>query len=315
MTGAGGYSASWIVKLLLSKGYVVHGTVRDPGDKKNAHLKKLENSENLKLFKADILDYEALSAAVAGCEGVFHAACPVLLLEVPDPEVDMIRPAVEGTLNVLKACSQAKVRRVVLVSSLATVIVNPNYPPHQVFDEGCCSDKEFCRSREYWYELAKNITEEKAGEYSKSSGLDVVTICPSFNLGPLLQETLNETSLVFIAFCEGKRLHGLNNHILHLVDVRDVANASLLIYERPEASGRYICCPYVITPSDFYDICRKLYPSIEFPDCASEEMPYNEVTSGKLERLGWEYQRLEETIKDTIEDLVSKGALVLKAKV
>ncbi|KAK9928484.1 hypothetical protein M0R45_025617 [Rubus argutus] len=70
VTGAGGFVASWVVKLLLSQGYIVHGTVRDPCDEKNA-------TENLQLFKADLLEFEGLVAAISGCTGVFHVACPV----------------------------------------------------------------------------------------------------------------------------------------------------------------------------------------------------------------------------------------------
>ncbi|KAF5183937.1 Cinnamoyl-coa reductase, partial [Thalictrum thalictroides] len=71
VTGGGGYQASWLVKLLLSKGYMVHATVRDPDDVKNAHLKTLENAaENLQLFKAELLDYDSLFAAIKGCVGV-----------------------------------------------------------------------------------------------------------------------------------------------------------------------------------------------------------------------------------------------------
>ncbi|KAJ0838596.1 putative cinnamoyl-CoA reductase [Helianthus annuus] len=93
VTGAGGYIGSWVVKLLLSKGYMVHGTVRDPCDEtKNGHLKKLENAEErLHLFKADLLDFESLCAAFVDCSGVIHVASPVLLLaasgnHVPNPE-------------------------------------------------------------------------------------------------------------------------------------------------------------------------------------------------------------------------------------
>ncbi|KAK9215441.1 hypothetical protein WN944_007446 [Citrus x changshan-huyou] len=65
VTGAGGYLASWVVKLLLSKDYFVRGTVREPSDEKNTHLYKLEKaSENLKLFKADLLDYDSVKSAV-----------------------------------------------------------------------------------------------------------------------------------------------------------------------------------------------------------------------------------------------------------
>ncbi|CAN6224941.1 unnamed protein product [Urochloa humidicola] len=107
VTGAGGFIASWLVKLLLSRGYVVHATVRDTGDPKNAHLGHLEGGpESLRLFKADVLGRDALSAAVAGCEGVFHVASPVPAEKVADPESEVLAPAVKGTLNVLQTCSE-----------------------------------------------------------------------------------------------------------------------------------------------------------------------------------------------------------------
>ncbi|KAF5955855.1 hypothetical protein HYC85_008711 [Camellia sinensis] len=154
VTGAGGYVASWLVKLLLSNGYSIHGTVRDPHDEKNSHFKKLEKaSEKLKLFKVDLLDYNSLSAAITGCVGVFHVASPVppaacqirrqeyLVIEL----VQLIEPAVKGTLNVLKACSEANVKRVVVVSAGAAVFLNPEWPKGQVKDESCWSDAEYCR--------------------------------------------------------------------------------------------------------------------------------------------------------------------------
>ncbi|KAM0838265.1 hypothetical protein ACQ4PT_061096 [Festuca glaucescens] len=87
VTGGGGYIASWLVKLLLSRGYAVHATVRDPCDPKNAHLTQLDGAaEGLRLFKADVLDRAALAAAVEGCEGVFHVASPVPADKIVDPQ-------------------------------------------------------------------------------------------------------------------------------------------------------------------------------------------------------------------------------------
>ncbi|TQD73810.1 hypothetical protein C1H46_040647 [Malus baccata] len=88
VTGAGGFTASWVVNLLLSRDYVVHGTVRQPGDSKYAYLNKLEKaSVNLKLFKADLMDYDSLLLAIEGCSGVFHVASPVPnSLNDSDPE-------------------------------------------------------------------------------------------------------------------------------------------------------------------------------------------------------------------------------------
>ncbi len=61
-------------------------------------------------------------------------------------KVELIEPAVKGTLNVLKACLEAKVKRVVVVSSVAALIMNPSWPKGQVMDETCWSDQEYCRN-------------------------------------------------------------------------------------------------------------------------------------------------------------------------
>ena len=61
-------------------------------------------------------------------------------------QVEVLEPAVKGTLNVLKACTEAKVRRVVVVSSVAAVSMNPRWPEDKVKDETCWSDKEYCRA-------------------------------------------------------------------------------------------------------------------------------------------------------------------------
>ncbi|TKW33866.1 hypothetical protein SEVIR_2G267300v4 [Setaria viridis] len=192
VTGAGGYIASWLVKLLLSRGYAVHATVRDPCDPKNAHLGRLEGaSENLRLLKADVLDHGALAAAVAGCRGVFHVACPVPTDKVVDPESEVLAPAVQGTVNILQACSANNVRKVVVVSSTAAVHFNPKWPRDRPKDEECWSDIDFCKENEDWYMVAKVVAEKTALEYAEQSGLNVVTVCPTMALGPLLRPVVN----------------------------------------------------------------------------------------------------------------------------
>jgi nucleoside-diphosphate-sugar epimerase len=63
-------------------------------------------------------------------------------------QADLIAPAVTGTSNVLKACSEAKVKRVVVVSSVSAVMVNPSWPEGKAMDEDCWSDVEYCRTTE-----------------------------------------------------------------------------------------------------------------------------------------------------------------------
>ncbi|XP_042448086.1 cinnamoyl-CoA reductase 1-like [Zingiber officinale] len=308
VTGAGGFIASWLVKLLLSKGYVVHGTIRDPTDPKNAHLKELHPTatENLHLFKVDLLDYESVASAIEGCEGVFHLASPVPSIRVPNPEVDVIEPAVTGTLNVLKACSEAKVQRLVVVSSVAAVVVSPD-AMDKISDEGAWSDAEYCRKTENWYCLSKTLAEHEALNYGEKHGLDVVTVCPAYVIGPLLQPTLNASSMVLINMLNGTH-NSMDNILYYFVDVRDVADALFLVYEKPEASGRYICGPCEVKLSDLIHMLRSLYPNYKYPEKFTEAKGFT-LHSEKLEKLGWRYRTLKESLIDSIEFYRNAGLI------
>ncbi|KAK9155801.1 hypothetical protein Sjap_003281 [Stephania japonica] len=278
VTGAGGYQASWLVKLLLLRGYKVHGTVRDLSNEKNAHLKTLENAaENLQLFKADLLDFDGLLKAIDGCSSVFHVACHVPSTTLQNPEVEMIRPALEGTCNVLKARSIAKVKRVVMVSSI------PHWPKDQVMDEKCWSEKEFCKTCEIegfswinWYSYAKTEAEFQAFEYAKAHGLDLVSVCLSLIIGPLLQPKMNTGTLLLLNFTRDG-VEAAENNDWMAMDVRDVAEALLLVYKKPEALGRIL---------EQGVICK--------------------FSSEKLQKLGWRYRALETSIVDSIEDFYEK---------
>ncbi|EEE69966.1 hypothetical protein OsJ_29856 [Oryza sativa Japonica Group] len=154
VTGAGGFIGSWLVNLLLSCGYFFHGTVRNPDDPKNAFLKQLENAtENLQLFKADVLDGGSLTAAFAGCEGVFHPATPK----------EMMAPAVKGTRNMLEACSAAGVQKLVVVSSIAAVFFNPSWPHDRPKDETSWSDKKLCMETELLINLIERCYSTAVG--------------------------------------------------------------------------------------------------------------------------------------------------------
>ncbi|KAM5573985.1 cinnamoyl-CoA reductase 1 [Rosa sericea] len=312
VTGAGGFAASWIVKLLLSNNYVVHGTVRQPGDSKYDHLNNLERSpENLKLFKADLLDYESLRLAISGCSGVFHVASPVPFpTAITDPEAEVLKPAVEGTLNVLKACVEAKVKRVVVVSSIAAVVKNPNWPKDQVKDERCWSDPEYVKSTKNWYYLSKTQAEAAALEFGRSSGLDVVTVCPSLIMGPLLQSTLNTSSwLLPMVFKGGFENVGYNYWTV--VDARDLADALLLVYKKSEAGERYICTAHAIGVEEVVEKYLKIsHPNYNYsPELTHTKEEEEKLSSEKLERLGWSYRPLGETLIDSIESYQKIGVM------
>ncbi|MBA0746270.1 hypothetical protein Gogos_008805, partial [Gossypium gossypioides] len=275
------------------------------GDAKYAHLNQLERaSHNLQLFKADLLDYDSLCSAISGCTGVFHVASPV-----PTTTVEVIEPAVKGTLNVLKACVEAKVKRVVVVSSRGAVAFNPRWPVGQIKDEACWSDKEHCAATKNWYCLSKTEAESEAFEFAKSSGLDVVTVCPSLILGPLLQPTINASSLALVRLLKGGFYFYLEFKVRMIVDVRDVAEALLLVYEKAEAEGRYICMAHLTNPRDLVDKLRSIFPQYDYPKRFIEGGEEDILSSEKLQRLGWSYRPLEETLVDSIESYKKAGIL------
>ncbi|KAJ0988114.1 hypothetical protein J5N97_006470 [Dioscorea zingiberensis] len=310
VTGAGGYVASWLIKLLLANGYQVHGTVRDPSNERNSHLMKLDKaSENLRLFKVELLDYDSVLAAIAGCQGVFHVASPVPATKVSNPEEEVIAPAVTGTLNVLNACSAVGVKRVVVVSSVAALAIKPQWPEGQVMDEGSWSDKEYCQITENWYCLSKTMAEAEALEYAEKHRLDVVTVCPSLVIGPMQQPTVNASSLFLITILRGIR-ESMEDRIHHIVDVRDLADALLLTYETTEASGRYICASHPIKAHDLVDMLKKMYPDNNDYRIKFTEPDFVYVlTSEKLKKLGWRCRPLEESLVDSVEFYKEAGHL------
>ncbi|VAI33860.1 unnamed protein product [Triticum turgidum subsp. durum] len=223
----------------------------------------------------------------------------------------VLGPAVTGTTNVLTAASAASVERVVVVSSMVAVEINPkDWPQGKIRDESCWSDKEFCRSNESWYPVAKIAAEAAALEYGRETGLRVVTLNPALVFGPLLQPTINTSSQFLIYFLKGGP-DETRDKLWHIVDVRDVADALLLLYEAPEASGRHICAPHFITARGLLGLLKSMYPG--YPCIAEESIRDMDhpapMTSGKLEKLGWSSRPLRETITDTVEFCREAGFL------
>ncbi|GFQ02793.1 cinnamoyl-coa reductase 1 [Phtheirospermum japonicum] len=260
VTGAGGFIASWLVKFLLEKGYTVVGTVRNPEDPKNSHLRELEGAdERLILYKADLTDYESLREAINGCDGVFHTASPL----TDDPE-QMMEPSVTGTKNVIRVAAEAGVRRVVFTSSIGAVWMDPNREADKVVDETCWSDLEFCKNTKNWYCYGKTVAEQTAWETAKKFGAELVVINPVLVLGPLLQPTVNASTLHILKYLTGSA-KTYTNSIQAYVHVKDVALAHILLFEDPTASGRYLCAESVLHRGDVVQILADLFPQYPIP--------------------------------------------------
>ena len=119
VTGASGFIAAHIVEQLLDAGYSVRGTVRNiEKTRSQGYLHAMPGADNrLELAEADLLQPESFEAAVAGCEYLIHTASPYIP-ETDNPHEDLVRPAIEGTMAVMRAAQKAgTVKRIVLTSS------------------------------------------------------------------------------------------------------------------------------------------------------------------------------------------------------
>ncbi|XVE90424.1 hypothetical protein DITRI_Ditri20bG0076700 [Diplodiscus trichospermus] len=215
VTGASGFIASWLVKLLLQHGYTVKATVRDPNDpKKTEHLLALDGAkERLHLFKAELLDEGAFDSLVDGCIGVFHTASPCFVT-VKDPQAELIEPAVKGTLNVLKSCAKVpSIKRVIVTSSTAAVVLTGKpLVDNVIVDETWFSDPVICEKSELWYLLSKTLAEKAAWKFAEENGIDMVTINPGMVSGPLLQPTLNMSVEPILSLIDVKMSNNLSYH-------------------------------------------------------------------------------------------------------
>ncbi|KAK3155517.1 hypothetical protein QOZ80_2BG0204220 [Eleusine coracana subsp. coracana] len=302
VTGAGGFIGSWVVRELLRGGYRVRGTARDPADSKNAHLLELEGAgERLSLCRADVLDYDSLRAAFRGCHGVFHVASP-----------ELVPVAVEGTRNVINAAADEGARRVVLTSSYGAVHMDPNRSPDAVLDENCWSDYEFCKKTDNLYCCAKMMAEITATEESAKRGLQLSVVLPCMTMGPMLQQTLNFSSIHVARYLMGTK-KTYPNAVAAYVDVRDVARAHVLAYERPNARGRYLCIGTVLHRAQLIGLLKQLFP--QYPvtaECEDDGMPMAKpykFSSQRIKDLGLEFTPLNKSLYEAVICMQQKGHL------
>ena len=124
LTGISGYIANHCAVELLKNGYSVRGSVRSLSKKEkviDAISSQIDPKDNLEFCELDLLKDKGWDEAMKGCEFVLHVASPFVMIE-PKNENEYIRPAVDGTLRALKAAKKSGVKRVVLTSSMVSML-------------------------------------------------------------------------------------------------------------------------------------------------------------------------------------------------
>ncbi|KAB1224865.1 Tetraketide alpha-pyrone reductase 1 [Morella rubra] len=281
--------------------------------KKTEHLLALDGAkERLQLFKADLLEEGCFDPIVEGCQGVFHTASPVYL--VPgNPQSEIIDPAVKGTLNVLRSCAKVpSIKRVVITASMASVMCHGKpLTTEVVFDETWFSDTVRCEELKNWYALSKTLAEESAWKFSEDHGIDLVTICPGFCIGPLIQPAPTFSIEAFLKLVKGTEI--FPDGIYIFVDIRDVVDAHILAFETPTASGRYCVVGRVVHYFEAFKILQKICPSLHLPEKFEDDkpsLPVYKVSQDRARSLGINFIPLEVSLRDTVESLKEKGFLI-----
>lgn len=265
VTGASGFIASYVIRELLDNGYTVRATVRGLTKRNNyEYLTSLPGAaERLELVQAELLTEGSYDEAIAGCEYVIHTASPYVL-DVKDPQHDLVDPALKGTLNVLQACGKSgSVKKVVLTSSVAAVFDEPI--SGRVYTEKDWNETSSLARNPYFY--SKTLAERSAWDYieKENPAFELVVVNPGVVIGPSLVPSLNTSNQILRDI-----LAGTYPMIMSIswgfVDVRDVAHAHILAMENEKAKSRYLCTSETLGMSEVVSILREAgYSNYKLP--------------------------------------------------
>ncbi len=238
VTGGSGFIAGHLILQLLERNYLVRATIRSlPRENTVRQILAdtgMVNPDALSFVAADLTGDAGWREAMTGVDTVMHVASPVLPGHVEN-ENDVIIPAREGTLRVLRAARDAGVRRIVLTSAFHAV--GWGHPhDNRVFteDDWTVLDGPGVDA----YAKAKTLAERAAWEFVRTQGgtMGLVTMLPVAVMGPVMGADVSGANHIVESTLNG-RIPGFPDLYIPVVDVRDVATAHVLAMEKPEAAG------------------------------------------------------------------------------
>lgn len=241
ITGISGFIARHCAVEMLNAGYQVRGTVRSlrKAGELTASLARHADVSRLELAQADLEADDGWAAAVSGCAGVLHLASPFPARQ-PKDEQALIRPAVQGTLRVLRAAAEAGVERFVQTSSTAAVFYGHPRERSAPFTEDDWTVVEHPSVTAY--SRSKTLAERAAREFVAATRprLHYSSVNPGLVLGPALDRDIGTSAEIVQMFLKGK-YPGAPRMSITVVDARDVARMHRLAFEADVPSGgRYL---------------------------------------------------------------------------
>ncbi|KAG2241055.1 hypothetical protein Bca52824_090342 [Brassica carinata] len=206
--------------------------------------------------------------------------------------------------------SYESLKGVVLTSSSSTVRIRDDFDPNIPLDESVWTSVELCKRFQVWYALSKTLAEQAAWKFCEENSIDLVTVLPSFLVGPSLPPDLCSTASDVLGLLKGEtekfQWHGQMGY----VHIDDVARTHILVFEHEAAGGRYICSSNVVSLEELVSFLSTRYPSLHIPERFEKlnRLHYDFDTS-KIKSLGLKFKSLEEMFDDCIASFVEKGYL------
>ena len=329
VTGGTGFIGLHCLQQLLDKGYKVRTTIRSESRKQEvmeAMKKHSSNCENLEFFIADLLSDDGWSEAVTGSKYVLHVASPFFLGE-PENEDVFIKPAVEGTLRVLKACADSDVQKVVLTSSFAAVGYGHSREKEVYTEEDWSSvDGEISP-----YAKSKTLAEKAAWEFvenlEESKKFELTVINPVAVTGPMLTSDIGSSNDFLLKLISGSMPACPKIHMGY-IDVRDVAKAHIFSMTEEKTNGERI----IVSENEMFfaevgktlnEAGFKKSPTKELPNFLVKIMSFfvgelktlisaldrrGDIDKTKAERFfNWEYISTEQSVTETAQQLQEMG--------
>jgi dihydroflavonol-4-reductase len=255
VTGGSGFLGSWCVIELLRRGHRVRTTVRSLSrelELRAALESQVDPGDRLSVLAADLSDDAGWPEAVDGCAYVLHVASPFPPAQPRDPD-ELIVPARDGTLRVIRASLAGGVRRTVVTSSVAAI--GGNGSPQRPLTEADWTDP--ARAGLTPYTRSKTIAEQAAWELVREAGeVDrITTVNPVAIIGPVLNEHRSYSLQVIERMLDG--MPGLPRLGFSFVDVRDVAALEVAAMTAPNSGGeRFIATGPFLWMSEVAEILR-----------------------------------------------------------
>jgi dihydroflavonol-4-reductase len=332
VTGGSGYLGGWCAIELLRRGYRVRTTVRDLSRESQVRAaigSEVDPGDRLTVLAADLLDDDGWTQAVSNADYVLHVASPFPPVQPKDPD-ELIVPAREGTLRVLRASLDAGIERIVVTSSVAAV-TGGTKPASGPLTEQNWSDPDSPRMTPY--ARSKTIAERAAWDFMRERGATekLATVNPGAIVGPVLSDDRSYSLQAIERLLRG--MPGLPRIGFSFVDVRDVADLHLRAMTSTEAGGeRFIAVTRFLWMSEIAATLRERLgedaakvPTRAVPNLLVRAMAVfdpsvrsilgqlgkrTELSSENARvRLGWTPRPIEDTIAECARSLLDTGVV------